>query len=70
MPNFIRNMDHFRLMCKRNRAKLTKPHRFTEEECSDGGATARGRERMMKIPLNHGVTFGRRSDRGRKAIQV
>lgn len=35
-------------------------HKFTVDECSDGGANARYKERVDGKKLNHGVTFGKR----------
>ena len=35
-------------------------HRFTEDECSLGGAEARQRERQEGKKLNHGRLFGKR----------
>lgn len=43
-------------------AKLnTNRHKFTEDECSSGGAEARWRERTKGKKLNHGILFGRRT---------
>jgi hypothetical protein len=40
--------------------KSNKRYKFTEEECSAGGAEARWRERIKGVKLNHRIVFGKK----------
>lgn len=35
-------------------------HKFTEDECSRGGAEARWKERQTGVKLNHGMRWGKK----------